>query len=189
MCKSLSNAQKTLNNFYNAFSKFKNQKCFLFMKFSKNLSQVKSFKKRHITGYHYKKLKYGNSGIFFKKNYRIENIYLFDIKKKFKFFITKYKKGFNKQLWIFINRNYPISKKPKNSRMGKGKGKFVRLCSQVPKNFIFLEFLNMNPIILKKIINYFSIKNNIKFSFLHKNINNVVWKKKNINYFKEYRRF
>jgi hypothetical protein len=68
------------------------------MKFSKNLSQARSFKKRYITGYRYKTLKYGNSGIFFKKNYRIENIYLFDIKKKFKFFLTKYKKGLNHQL-------------------------------------------------------------------------------------------
>jgi hypothetical protein len=58
--------------------------------------------------------------------------------------------------------------------MGKGKGKFVRLCTRVPKNFTFLEFLNMNPIVLKKIINYFSIKNNIKFSFLSKNFNNTL---------------
>lgn len=142
------------------------------MKYSKNLSQARSFKKRYPSGYKLKNLKYGTSGVFFNKNYRVENIYLFDLKKKFKFFLTKYKKGLNKQLWIFIKRNYPISKKPKNSRMGKGKGKFVRLCTLVPKNFTFLEFLNMNPIILKKIMTYFSNKNNMKFSFLYKNMNN-----------------
>lgn len=139
------------------------------MKYSKNSTQPKSFKKRSPNGYSTRFLKYGNSGVFFFKNYRIENSYLFDLKKKFKFFLVKQKKGLNNKLWISIIRNHPISKKSKNSRMGKGAGKFLRLCTRVKKNSMFLEFLNMNPLILKKILNYFSKKNNIYFSFIHKN--------------------
>jgi hypothetical protein len=141
------------------------------MKFSKNLTQVKSFKKRYKCGYKCRKLIYGNIGIFFSKNYSVENVYLFDLKKKFKFFLTKYKKNLNKNIWIFIKKNYPISKKAKNSRMGKGKGKFIRLTTRVLKNSNFLEFLNINPIILKKIMNYCSVKNNFKFSYLFRNNN------------------
>lgn len=159
------------------------------MKYSKNSTQPKSFKKRSPNGYSTRYLKYGNSGVFFLKSYRIENIYLFDLKKKFKFFLVKQKKGLNKKLWISIKRNYPISKKSKNSRMGKGVGKFLRLCTRVKKNSMFLEFLNMNPIILKKILNYFSKKNSIYFSFVYKNNSDIFWKKKTITYFKEYNRF
>jgi hypothetical protein len=36
--------------------------------------------------------------IFFSKNYSVENVYLFDLKKKFKFFLTKYKKNLNKNI-------------------------------------------------------------------------------------------
>jgi ribosomal protein L16/L10AE len=159
------------------------------MKYSKNPSQLKSFKKRTNNGYMFRYLRYGNTGVFFSKNNRIENIYLFDLKKKFKFFLVKQKKGFNKRLWIFIQRNYPISKKSKNSRMGKGVGKFLRLCTRVKKNSTFLEFLNINPVILKKVLHYFSKKTNIHFNFIYKNNNNVFWKKKQITYFKEYNRF
>jgi ribosomal protein L16/L10AE len=158
------------------------------MKYSKNTAQFKSFKKRYLTGYTYKSLKYGNLGIYFNQSYRVENMHLFDLKRKFKFFLTKSKKGLNNQLWIFITRNYPISKKPKNSRMGKGKGKFVRLCTRVPKNFVFLEFLNINIILLKKIVHYFSLKNNFKISYLQKNTKSLFFKSKNITFYNKYKR-
>ena len=73
--------------------------------------------------------------------------------------------------------------------MGKGKGKFIRLCTRVSKNFIFLEFLNLNFLILKKIINQFSSKNNLKVSYIFKNKSNFFFKNKNIIFFKKYKRF
>ena len=158
------------------------------MKYAKNSPKFVSFKKRYLRGYQYKFLRYGNLGIFFIKSYRIENMHLFDLKKKFKFFLNKSKKDLNNQLWIFINKNYPVSKKPKNSRMGKGKGKFIRLCTILPKNYIFLEFLNINILLLKKIMNYFSLKNNFKISYVQKNNSVIFFKHKNISFFKKYKR-
>jgi hypothetical protein len=68
------------------------------MKFSKKVFKVVSFKKRHKTGYVYSKLKYGDMGIKLLKNYRIEYIYMFELKKKLKFFLNLKKKIFNKNL-------------------------------------------------------------------------------------------
>lgn len=159
------------------------------MKYAKNQLQPKSFKKRNFNNYVFKRLKFGDCGVIFSKNYRIENIYLFDLKKKFKFFLVQQKKGLNKKLWIFIKKNYPISKKSKNSRMGKGKGKYIRLCTQVFKNSTFLEFLNINPILLKKILSFFSKKNFFIFNYIFKYNTDIFWKKNKINYYKEYKRF
>ena len=72
--------------------------------------------------------------------------------------------------------------------MGKGKGKFVRLCTRVPKNFVFLEFLNINIVLLKKIVSYFSLKNNFKISYLQKNTKDLFFKNKNITFYNKYRR-
>lgn len=143
------------------------------MKYLKNQLKLKSFKKRNFNNYNFKSLKFGDYGLTFSKNYRIENIHLFDLKKKFKFFLVQQKKGLNKKLWIFIKKNYPISKKSKNSRMGKGKGKFIRLCTLVFKNSTFLEFLNINPIILRKILFFFKKKNYFDFNLVSKHSQNV----------------
>ena len=72
--------------------------------------------------------------------------------------------------------------------MGKGKGKFVRLCTRVSKNFIFLEFLNINLFLLRRIIKYFSIKNHLKISFVQNNNKNLFFKNKNASFFNKYRR-
>jgi len=72
--------------------------------------------------------------------------------------------------------------------MGKGKGKFVRLCTRVSKNFVFLEFLNINLVLLKKIIYYFSLKNNFKISYLQKNAKTLFFKNKNITFYNKYKR-
>ena len=121
------------------------------MRFNKNSYKPVSFKKRYNTGYLISKLKYGDSGLRLVKTYNIEYIYIVNLKKKIKFFLNWKKKFFNRNLWIFLKGNTPISKKSKNSRMGKGKGSFLRLSCRLKKNFIFLEFLNLNLILLNRI--------------------------------------
>lgn len=72
--------------------------CSFFMKFDKKAFKAVSFKKRAKTGYDYSILKYGSVGLKFLKTYRIEYIYLFELKKKLKFFLTLRKKILNKNL-------------------------------------------------------------------------------------------
>ena len=73
--------------------------------------------------------------------------------------------------------------------MGKGKGSLLRMSSRVKKNMIFMEFINLNYIILKKIIAHFKIKNNLDVSIVKKNDFNIFYKKRNICYYKVYKQF
>lgn len=108
----------------------------------------------------YPKLKFGESGLSFGRNIRFEFIYFLFIRKFLKK-ILKRKKGFykNTKAWVFIRPNHVMTKKSKNSRMGKGKGAFVRWCSIIQKGFIFIEFENISTIRLKK----YSLKLEKKF--------------------------
>ena len=109
-----------------------------------------------------------------------------ELKKKLKFFLTLKKKIFNRNLWIFLKGNLPISKKSKNSRMGKGKGSFLRLACRIKKNTILLEFLNLNFLILNKLVTSFKKKNNINVKIIRKNNFNIFFKKNNICYYNLY---
>lgn len=112
--------------------------------FLKTLEQ-KSFKKRSILYNSKKKLNFGNYGLFFNKTTRFEFVYFFFLKKLVKNMNkNKYNlKSFFK-IWIFLNSNFPISKKSKNARMGKGKGIFLRWAIFIPYNNIFIEFILFN---------------------------------------------
>lgn len=159
------------------------------MRFDKKSYKPVSFKKRYNTGYLVDNLKYGNLGLKFTKSYSLEFIYMFELKKKLKFFLTLKKKIFNRNLWIFLNGNTPISKKSKNSRMGKGKGSFLRLSCRLKKNLIFIEFLNINFLILNKINNFFKKKNNLNTKIIKKNKINIFYKNNNICYYSVYKQY
>ena len=139
------------------------------MKLKDKNKKPTSFKKRYKESFKFSKLHFGDSGMFFCKNYRLEDIYFFELKRKIKY-IFKYKKNLKtkKKFWVFLNKNSPISKKSKNARMGKGKGLFVRLCYRLRKNSVFFEFKNVNKIILNKIRKYISKKFFFKTGVLHK---------------------
>jgi hypothetical protein len=68
------------------------------MKFDKKSYKPVSFKKRYDLGYLIDKLKYGTTGLKLLKSYNVEYIYMFELKKKLKFFLTLKKKNFNKNL-------------------------------------------------------------------------------------------
>ena len=68
------------------------------MRFSLKSYKPVSFKKRYAAGYNYNYLRYGNLGLKFLKNYNIEYIYMVELKKKLKFFLTLKKKIFNRNL-------------------------------------------------------------------------------------------
>lgn len=120
---------------------------------------AKSFKNKKIKNISKVNLKLGNIGFFFSKYFRFEYIYIHVLKKYFKYFFQikylNFKKFF---FWIFLTLNYPLTKKSKNARMGKGKGNFFRWSVLLNYNFIFLEFNNLyflKKFIIKKILNFF----------------------------------
>jgi ribosomal protein L16/L10AE len=98
----------------------------------KNIETV-SFKKRYKIGFKKKGLVFGDFSITLCKSYNIEYIYLYNFKKSLKKY-HNFKKKNTKKIWLFLHKNYPLTKKSKNSRMGKGKGSFVRFCPRVLQN-------------------------------------------------------
>lgn len=123
-----------------------------------------SFKKRKNSGFSQNKIKFGTSAISFNKTCLVEGIYLVFLKKKIKSFTKKNKKV---RVWFFLEKNFPVSRKDKNSRMGKGKGSSVRVVFRVKKKKIVLEFKNVNIIFLKKVIVFFKKKTGISTSIFY----------------------
>ena len=63
----------------------------------------------------------------------------------------------NRKLWLNLRSNFPVSKKAKNSRMGKGKGVFLRWVVRVRPFSVFFSFFGFSFYILLKLkrrINY-----------------------------------
>lgn len=129
--------------------------------------ETKSFKKRYSLGYKLPKLIFGEYAFTLLKSYSIEYIYLFNfkrlIKKYYNFKKTKFKK-----VWLFLPRNYPITKKSKNARMGKGKGSVARYCSRIWQNHNLFEFRGFNVGDVYKLKKLFRKKLNIPIS-IHTN--------------------
>jgi ribosomal protein L16/L10AE len=83
-------------------------------------------KPRHPT------LHFGDIGLFLTRQIRFEYGYMLYIRRFIKRIIKKRRKKIfkirhrRKRVWFCIRPNYILSKKSKNSRMGKGKGGFKR---------------------------------------------------------------
>lgn len=114
------------------------------LKFLKT-SEQNSFKKRTAPTLKVFKLKYGNAAMFLLKTIRFEPVYFHLFRKWIKIYLNFKKYPFLKnRIWLNLHYNYPISKKSKNSRMGKGKGNFFRWTIRLPRNFVLLEFKTLN---------------------------------------------
>lgn len=125
-------------------------------------------KKRFFLQPKYPKLKFGESGLAFKENIRFEFCYFLYIRKFLKKSIKPKKRFFfDKSVWVFIRPNHVMTKKSKNSRMGKGKGAFVRWCALIQKGFIFIEFKDLSPITLKKYSLKLEKKLKVPISLIH----------------------
>jgi len=104
-----------------------------------------SFKQRNHVYKNFSKLTFGNLGFFFIKNFRFEYLYFLFFKKLLKLLNKNKFASFNKFFfWFFLKGNFPLTKKSKNARMGKGKGVFSRWVIILANNFFFLEFLTYN---------------------------------------------
>lgn len=155
-----------------------------------NNPQPTSYKKRYLTGYSNSKLRFGNVGLRFEKNYTVEKLHIVSLKKKFKFFLKKKKdKNITTKAWFFLLENHPIFKKGKNARMGKGKGIYQRISFRVKKNQIFLEFFNINPLFLHKISNFFIKNSFIKNTVVNANKYFLNQNNTNVSFYKLYNRY
>ena len=137
----------------------------------KNLSNVKqvSFKLRNYKKTIKNNFIFGNSMIVLFKNCRFEAVY-FELFRKFIKNIVKKKNSLNlsKNYWVFLRMNTPLTKKSKNSRMGKGKGSLYRWLVRLPKNFKLIEFKNLNYTRLFYLTKKWSKKINVPLSFQSK---------------------
>ena len=124
------------------------------MRFNIKNQETTSFKKRYKIGYRLPTLVFGDFSITLCKSYNLEYIYIYNFKKSIKKYYT-FKKNTSKKVWLFLHKNYPLTKKSKNARMGKGKGALNRYCARVFQNHNLLEFsgFNLHEVkILKKIL-------------------------------------
>ena len=113
---------------------------------------------------------FGSSMIISFKSCRFEPSY-FSIFRKFIKNIVKTKNStiLKKNYWIFLKLNTPITKKSKNSRMGKGKGSLYKWVVRLSSGFKIIEFKDLNSSRLKKLVRAWSKKINIPLT-LHTKI-------------------
>ena len=154
------------------------------MKFNIKNRETTSFKKRYKIGYKLPSLTFGDFSFTLCKSYNIEYIYIYNFKKNLKKYF-KFKKSTLKKVWLFLHKNYPLTKKSKNSRMGKGKGALSRYCSRIKQNHNLFEFIGFNLRDLIKLKTIFLKKTNIPVKiqsnfFIQKGYN---FKNKNENFF------
>lgn len=108
----------------------------------------------------------GNSGFFFFNNIRFEFVYLKLFRRRFRITLKRGKAfAFNRKVWLNLRANYPISKKYKNARMGKGKGSFARWSIKLKPMLCFMEFFGFHPLLLRRILmkstHWFNCKPNL----------------------------
>lgn len=82
--------------------------------------------------------------IFFWHTVKLEYVYFKLVRRKLRFLLKKKKSTLVRKVWLNLKANYPISKKSKNSRMGKGKGKFLRWLIILKPMQAFLELDGFN---------------------------------------------
>ena len=136
-------------------------------------------------GYKKPKLMWGDFAISFCNSFNVEYIYLYNYKRSLKKYRQNSLKKKTKKIWLFLHKNYPLTKKSKNARMGKGKGSLVRFCAKIKQNHNIFEFrgFSLKEIIyLKKILKR-KVGFNTKIGFNFFQNKNYFLNNKNENFF------
>ena len=159
------------------------------MRFNVKNQETTSYKKRYSIGYKIPNLIFGDFSLTLLKSYNIEYIYLYNFKRSLKKYYS-FKKSTTKTVWLFLHKNYPLTKKSKNARMGKGKGTLSRYCSRILKNHNIFEFTGFNLKELYSLKKIFKKKINIPVklgsSFFFNKSYNFFSKNENLFFFKKY---
>lgn len=133
------------------------------------MSQV-SFKKRNLLKIKKLNFFYGDISFTNFKKIQFEYIYFYCIKKFLKYLYKyKYSSSTSGKCWVFLKGNFPITKKGKNARMGKGKGKFVRWGINLNHGHTIMEFKNVHESRLLKLNKYWNALLNFKLLLRKKN--------------------
>lgn len=85
-------------------------------------------------------------------------------------FIKAKTRFFKPKFWILLLPNYLLTQKSKNSRMGAGVGKFVRLANIISPGKTLIKTWYYTPLYLKFILNYLDYK--LPYRLLLKNVKN-----------------
>lgn len=144
------------------------------VKYDLSLAHPTMFKRRKKLNSKETNLKFGDYGLFFSQQGRFEIKYIFILRKN----TSKIKKKKPKRrkitlnktrlIWFVLFPNFIISKKSKNSRMGKGKGDLERWTIRVRSGLVFLEFRGFSINKIKGIQNKFQKKYSNSIEYLIK---------------------
>lgn len=110
------------------------------MKKKINILNKLSFKKRYSQRPEFNLANNGDFSLYLINSVRLEIVKIVKLKRFLKKFFKKNKIFKKKKVWIYLSKNCPISKKAKNSRMGKGKGKFLRYVLKFKPNHPLISF-------------------------------------------------
>ena len=127
----------------------------------KNQNNTPLLKGRRPTGYVDIKYYYEGAYLFFSKSGRVEFKYIGMLKKFLKKMRRRGLKGHRSlayKLYVSLAQNYVLSKKSKNSRMGKGKGGFVRPAIKVKKFRPFIYSVGHRQQVLAKLAHRFTAR-------------------------------
>jgi ribosomal protein L16/L10AE len=120
------------------------------------------FKRRKFFKYLNQLNTVGRGGIYTKNQilFQLTNLKTFKkiLRKKY------YKKNLNFKLakyWLMIRPNFLLTMKSKNSRMGVGVGKYVRVASIIKADIPIFLFKNYGRYMIKSLVNYVKMKMNI----------------------------
>jgi len=140
----------------------------MFFKINLNQDQNSKFKRRKYFNVKPLKLTWGDCGIFFSKQERFEFIYYIFVKRFLKKFMKKGVYTFSsKKYWVFLRSNLTLSKKSKNSRMGKGKGSFLRRSFRTRVWSPLIEFKGANPFLIKAFTRFLIFKTRLKYQCIY----------------------
>lgn len=118
------------------------------------------------------KLVWGDCGVFFSRQERFEFIYYLYVKKFLKRLMKRGVYSYeSRKYWVFMRPNLTLTKKSTNSRMGKGKGAFLRRSFRTRVHSPLIEFKGVNPFIIKGLVKFLIFKTRLSFFCFYKNVN------------------
>lgn len=135
------------------------------------LIQQTSQKKRYNDGCKKIKLSFGTIGVCTFKTCRFEYAYLNLVRRFLKAMLKmKYARVNIAKIWIFLRFNYPIRRKSKNARMGKGVGAFLRWSTRLRRGYTLVEFRGISLLRVNKLCKVW--QKHLSFPLVLKTFNN-----------------
>lgn len=168
----------------------------LLVVFDTSLNNIKVQKNRGYQISKKPKLLVGDYGFVASNESKMELIHLTFLKKCLKIFNIKKKSNKNNlknlKIWVSLLPNSTISRKSKNSRMGKGKGLFDRWVFRFQQGSTLVEFLGVSRYRLIKTIIYLNKKFKLQLKLVSKHVSSSYycnWSKCNesLEFFNKYR--